>query len=117
MGQKLVNEFFKTLADGQLMWDTLIRPDHKRRNQHAPAQTGQKKYSEKQTAALEYFACKPKEEKKNKGKDNGKGKEREEPAIELNYIARKPVSAPTATPSSSSAASKSTRRRPRRDQT
>lgn len=116
MGQKLVNEFFKTLADGQLMWDMIIRPDHKLRNQHAPLQTGQKKYSDKQTAALEYFACKPKEEKRNKSKNNNKGKEREEPAIELTQIARKPVSTPSATPSSSSsAASKSTRRRPRRD--
>ncbi|KAG8168846.1 hypothetical protein KVR01_001595 [Diaporthe batatas] len=115
MGQKLVNEFFKTLADGQLMWDRIIRPDHKRHDQRPPVQAGQKKYSEKQTAALRYFACKPKDEKKNQGEDKSKGKEIEQPAIELNQIARKPDSNPSATPSSSSAVSKSTRRRPRRD--
>ncbi|POS72412.1 hypothetical protein DHEL01_v209193 [Diaporthe helianthi] len=115
MGQKLVNEFFKTLANGQLMWDRIIRPEHKRSSQRAPLQAGQKKYSDKQTAALAYFACQPKEEKKNKGKVKNKGKEREQPAIELGQIARKPVSSPSAAASTSSAASKSTRRRPRRD--
>jgi len=106
MGQKLVNELFKTLADGQLLWDTIIRPEHKRRKQRGLLEAGQK-YSGKQTAALEYFACKPKEGKKNKGKDKG----REQPSIEPSRIARKPISSPTAAASSSSAAPKSTRRR------
>lgn len=104
MGQKLVNEFFKTLADGKLLWDTIIRPEHNRRNQHEPLEAGQK-YSDKQTAALKYFACKSRNEKKNKGKG------REQPAIEPSQMTRKPIPLPTVAASSSSAASKSTRRR------
>lgn len=103
MGQKLVNELFKTLADGQLLWDTIIRPEHKRRKHRGPPEPGQK-YSDKQTKALAYFACRPKEEKKNKGKG------KEQPASEQGRPARKPIPLPTAA-SSSSAASKSTRRR------
>lgn len=104
MGQKLVNELFKTLADGQLFWDTIIRPQHKRRKQREPG----KKYSDKQTKALEYFACKPKEDKKDKGK--GKGKEREQPAVEPTRQTPKPTLFTNTAPSSS-APSKSTRRR------
>lgn len=105
MGQKLVNELFRTLADGRLLWNTIIRPENKRRKHHGPAEPGQK-YSDKQTKALAYFACKPKEDNKIKGK----GKGREQPASELSRPTRKPISSPT-TASSSSAASKSTRRR------
>lgn len=104
MGQKLVNELFKTLADGQLFWDTIIRPQHKRRKQREPGQ----KYSDKQTRALAYFACKPKEEKK--GKSKGNGKEREQPAAEPIRQTPKPTLFTNTAPSSS-APSKSTRRR------
>lgn len=108
MGQRLVNEFFKTLADGHLLWNTIIRPKHRRHKQRGPPDVGQK-YSDKQTAALKYFACKAKKETQNKGK--GKGKAREQPPSESSQIPRKPVSPPTAAASSSSAASQSTRRR------
>lgn len=104
MGQKLVNELFKTLADGHLLWNTIIRPEHKRHKQHGPPEPG-KKYSDKQTKALEYFACKPKEKKKNKGKG------REQPATEPSRKAPPKPTLFTNAASGSSAASKSTRRR------
>lgn len=104
MGQKLVNKLFKTLADGHLLWNTIIRPEHKRRKQHGPPGPGQK-YSDKQTKALAYFACKPREEKKNKGKG------RERPATEPSRQAPPNPALFTNTAPSSSAASKSTRRR------
>ena len=114
MGQKLVNELFKTLADGQLLWNTIIRPEHKRNSQRKHPGSGQK-YSDKQTRALAYFACKPKEEKENKGKKRKepagkKGKEREQPVGEPSHPTTSPISFPTAA-SSSSSASKSNRRR------
>ncbi|KAI7788287.1 hypothetical protein LA080_012354 [Diaporthe eres] len=108
MGQKLVNELFKTLADGHLLWNTIIRPEHKRRKQGGPPRPGQK-YGDKQTKALEYFACKPKQEKKTKSK--GKGKGREQPTIEPSRQAPPNPNLFTNAASSSSAASKSTRRR------
>lgn len=104
MGQKLVNDLFKTLADGHLLWNTIIRPEHKRRKQHEPPEPGQK-YNDKQTKALEYFACKPREKKKNKGKG------REQPSAgSSRQAAPKPTLFANAA-SSSSTASKSTRRR------
>lgn len=108
MGQKLVNELFKTLADGHLLWNTIIRPEHKRRNQSGSPRPGQK-YSDKQTKALEYFACKPKQEKKTKSK--GKGKAREQSTIGPSRQAPPKPNLFTSAASSSSAASKSTRRR------
>lgn len=114
MGQKLVNELFKTLADGQLLWNTIIRPEHKRNSPRKHPESGQK-YSDKQTRALAYFACKPKEEKENKGKKRKesagkKGKEREQPVGEPSRPTPSSISFPTAA-SSLSSASKGTRRR------